>query len=259
MENNNTHENRRRGIYLLPNLLTISALFAGFYAIVAALKGNFEIAAISVFLAMLMDSLDGRVARLTNSVTAFGAELDSLSDMVSFGVAPALIAYQYGLFALGKFGWLAAFVFMVAVALRLARFNTQIGIVEKRYFQGLSSTAGAGFIAGLIWVAIDFEITRTITTSIALGFITIFTGVLMVSNIRYRSFKDADFKNHVSFVVILVAVLMIVLISLETSIMLAAIFSLYAISGPIGTIWSLKKKKKARSLLKLIQPKNSKQ
>jgi CDP-diacylglycerol--serine O-phosphatidyltransferase len=177
--------------------------------------------------------------------------------MVSFGVAPAIIVYQYGLFVLGKFGWLAAFIYVAAVALRLARFNTQLNKVEKRYFQGLSSTAGAGLIAGLIWVAKDFAITRNFTVSIILAVITVFTGVLMVSNIRYRSFKDADLKHHVPFVVILGAVLIIVLVSLDPSQILAAIFSLYALSGPVGTIWSLRKKKKARSLLKIQGKKNS--
>lgn len=237
-------EIRGRGIYLLPNLFTIAALFAGFYAIVAALKGSYDNAAIAIFVAMIMDGLDGRVARLTNTVTAFGAELDSLSDMVSFGVAPAVSIYSWALVGLGKTGWLAAFVYVVAVALRLARFNTQIG-GEKRYFQGLSSTAGAGLMAAILWVGVDFDLPTGVLRYI-LAFITVVAGVLMVSNIRYRSFKDMDLKHHVPFVVILVLVLTLVLISLDPSLVLLAIFSGYAISGPVSTVWGIRKRKLQR-------------
>jgi CDP-diacylglycerol---serine O-phosphatidyltransferase len=242
-------QKRRRGIYLLPNLFTIGALFAGFFAIIAAIRGNFENAAIALFIAMLMDSLDGRVARLTNTMTAFGAELDSLSDMVSFGVAPALFAYNYALSGLGKFGWLVAFIYMVAVSLRLARFNTQIGKVDKHYFQGLACTAGAGFVTSLLWIAVDLEIPRNMATNLVLAFFMIFTALLMVSNIRYRSFKDADFRNHVSFVIILLMVLIIVLISVAPAEALGLMFAIYAISGPVATIWGLRKKKLARATI----------
>lgn len=239
---------KQRGIYLLPNLLTITSLFAGFYAIVTALKGNYDTAAISIFIAMIMDGLDGRVARLTNTVTAFGAELDSLVDMVSFGVAPALVMYSWGLSNLGKIGWLAAFVYVAAGALRLARFNTQLGKADKRYFQGLSITLSAGVMASVIWLGRDLEILPH-NFSILLAILTALLGVLMVSNIRYRSFKDADLRNHVPFVVMLIIVVILVLISIDPSKFLFAIFFLYACSGPVATVWGLHKKRKARKIL----------
>lgn len=234
-----------RGIYVLPNLLTVSSLFAGFYAIVAALKGFYTYAAISIFVAMVMDGLDGRVARMTNTMTKFGAELDSLTDMVSFGVAPAIVLYSWSLESLGKVGWLAAFIYVVAVALRLARFNTQIGKADKKYFQGISSTAGAGFMASIVWIGQDLDISPH-ALSILLAFITVITGALMVSNIRYSSFKDVDLKKHVSFVVMLIVVLAVVLISIEPAIVLFALFSLYLLSGPVGTVWGLHKRKQLR-------------
>jgi len=241
-------ETRPRGIYLLPNLFTISSIFAGFYAIISTLKGNFESAAISIFIAMIMDSLDGRVARLTNTMTDFGAELDSLADMVSFAIAPAVLVYSFALFNLGKLGWLSAFVFAVAVALRLARFNTQLSKLGKRYFQGLPCPAGAAVIVGIIWSAIELNISST-AFSIILAIITVITGILMVSNIRYRSFKDTDFKNHVRFMVILLTVLIIVLISVDPAFVLCIIFTTYAISGPIATTYGLQKKKRAKKHL----------
>lgn len=238
-------KSKGRGIYLLPNLFTIGSLFAGFYAIVSGIKGSYEAAAISIFIAMVMDGLDGRVARLTNTVTAFGAELDSLTDLVSFGLAPALVMYSWALSDLGKIGWLAAFIYTVGAALRLARFNTQLGKVDKRYFQGLSSTLAGGFMASVIWLGIDLQINPH-SINILLTVFTIVLGILMVSNIRYNSFKDFDLKNHVPFVVILITVLVIVLISVEPSMVLFALFFLYVCSGPIATIWGLHKKKKVR-------------
>lgn len=242
-----------RGIYLLPNILTIGSLFAGFYAIVSAFKGSYEFAAISIFVAMLLDGLDGRVARMTNTMSSFGAELDSLTDMVSFGVAPALVIYCWSLTNLGKLGWLAAFIYAVAVALRLARFNTQIGKGDKKYFQGLSCTASAGVIAGVIWVGQDLTLAPR-ALSIILALLTVTLGALMVSNIRYRSFKDIDFKNHVPFVVILFIVLAIVLISIDPAEALFAIFFLYALSGPIETIWGLRQRRKLRRQLLMKKP-----
>lgn len=244
---------KSRGIYLLPNLFTIGSLFAGFYAIVAGIKGFYEVAAISIFIAMLMDGVDGRIARLTNTTTAFGAELDSLTDLISFGLAPALVMYIWALSSMGKVGWLAAFIYTVGAALRLARFNTQLGKTDKRYFQGLSSTLAGGFMASVIWLSIDFGINPH-EFSILLTIFTALIGILMVSNIRYRSFKDVDLKNHVPFVVILIAVLVIVLISVEPSIVLFAIFFLYVCSGPIETIWSLHKKKRLRKQLSKEEP-----
>lgn len=232
---------RKRGIYLLPNLFTISALFAGFYAIVAALKGIYDIAAISIFIALIMDGLDGRVARLTNTVTAFGAELDSLADMVSFGIAPALVMYSWALSSLGKVGWLAAFIYTTATALRLARFNTQLGNSDKSYFQGLSSTMSAAVMASIVWIGRDLEIPPH-SYSIALAILTTAIGILMVSNIRYRSFKDADLKNHVPFVVILAVVLIIVLISIDPAKVLFASCVIYASSGPVAALWRLRHK-----------------
>jgi len=248
---------KQRGIYLLPNLLSITSLFAGFYAIVAALKGIYDTAAISIFIAMIMDGLDGRIARLTNTVTVFGAELDSLIDMVSFGVAPALVMYSWALSSLGKIGWLAAFIYVAAGALRLARFNTQIGKSDKRYFQGLSITLSAGLMASVIWLGRDLEILPH-NFSILLATLTTLLGVLMVSNIRYRSFKDTDLRNHVSFVVMLIIVVILVLISIDPSKFLFAVFFLYACSGPITTIWELRKKRKARKTLQRQNKKEAK-
>lgn len=242
-------ENARRGIYLLPNLFTLASLFVGFYAIVAALEGYYEHAAISIFVAMVLDGLDGRVARLTNTMTAFGAEFDSLVDMVSFGVAPALLIYEWALSNLNKFGWLTAFVYTAAVALRLARFNTQIGKASKSYFQGLSCTAGAGLIAGMVWLGKELEVSQH-SISLGLAFLTLIAAILMVSNIRYRSFKDFEFKDHVPFLTILLTVLIVVLISLAPAKVLFGGFMLYAISGPIETIWGLRQRRRIRKSLK---------
>jgi CDP-diacylglycerol--serine O-phosphatidyltransferase len=243
-------EHRARGIYLLPNLFTLGALFAGFYAIVAAMKGSFDNAAIAIFVAMLMDSLDGRIARLTNTVTPFGAQLDSLSDMVSFGIAPALVIYSFSLNYLGKLGWLAAFVFTAAVALRLARFNTRLSMNEKRYFQGLPSPSGAGIIAGLVWMTVGFEMDGYFIRPLAFV-LTVCVGLLMVSNVKYRSFKDLDMKGNVSFMMILLVVLGFVLISLDPPDVLFLIFLLYGISGPVMRFWHILHKRKLRKQRKL--------
>lgn len=238
---------RARGIYLLPNLFTLSALFAGFYAIVAAMKGLFENAAIAVFVAMLLDSLDGRVARLTNTQTPFGAELDSLSDMVSFGVAPALVTYSFSLSGLGKLGWLAAFIYTACVALRLARFNTRLLANDKRYFQGLPSPAAAGIIAGFVWVCVQYDVSGRLVGSIT-SLLTPLVGLLMVSNIRYRSFKDLDLKEHVPFMVILSIVLLLALIAIDPPDLLFLIFLLYGFSGPLTRLWHTYRKRRLRRL-----------
>jgi CDP-diacylglycerol---serine O-phosphatidyltransferase len=245
MGNNQKDHYLKRGIYLLPNLFTVGSLFAGFFAIISALKGNYDNAAIAVFIAMIMDSFDGRVARLTHTETAFGAEFDSITDMVSFGVAPALIMYNWILTPLGKFGWLAAFLYTVFTALRLARFNVQLGKGGKRYFQGLPSPAAAAVVVGSVWVGLDLGISSHFF-SVLFALVIVMAGVLEVSNIRYRSFKDADLKNHVSFVVILLVVLIIVLVSIDPSKVLFLIAVVYAVSGPIGTILGLRRRKKAR-------------
>lgn len=236
----------RRGIYLLPNLFTTAALFAGFYAVVAAMGGRFEAAAVAIFVAMLLDGLDGRVARLTHTQTAFGSEYDSLSDMVSFGVAPALVAYEWSLHSLGKLGWLAAFVYTAAAALRLARFNTQVGVADKRYFQGLPSPSAAAIVAGLVWFATDQEIAGESVRHAAWA-LTLLAGLLMVSNLRYYSFKGGlDRKERVPFVGVLVAVLVFVLVSIYPSHVLFALFLAYAVSGPVVTLVQLRRRRAER-------------
>lgn len=233
---------RRRGIYLLPNLFTIAGLFAGFYAIVTAMEGYFNYAAVAIFVAMIMDFFDGRVARLTNTQSAFGAELDSLSDMVSFGVAPALVIYSWSLEGLGKLGWLAAFIFAAAGALRLARFNTQVLVADKRYFQGLPIPAAAGVLASMVWLCVDSEIFGDVV-SVMTAVLAIIIAILMVSNVRYYSFKEIDLKGRVPFVAILLVVLAFVGISLDPPKILFLIFFCYALSGPILTLYSLHKKR----------------
>ena len=189
---------RARGIYLLPNLFTTAALFAGFYGVLAAMNDQFEKAAIAIFVAMILDGLDGRVARLTNTQTAFGAEYDSLSDMVAFGLAPSLVMYEWALFHLGKLGWLAAFIYTAGAALRLARFNSQLDTADKRYFTGLPSPSAAAIIAGAVWVAVDNTLPSD-TFAWAALVLTSGAGLLMVSNIRFHSFKQIDFKGKVPF------------------------------------------------------------
>lgn len=239
---------RPRGIVLLPNLFTISALFAGFFAVVAAMKGHFTSAAIAIFVGMLMDALDGRVARLTHTQTAFGAELDSLSDMVSFGIAPALVVYSWALYHLGKIGWLLAFFYAMATALRLARFNTQIERVNRRYFQGVPSPAAAGAVAGMVWVCAKFSWNSWPVWIIA-ALATTALAALMVSKIRYHSFKEISLKGNVPFLVILFIVLILMLIATEPAIVLTLIFGGYAVSGVIVTFWQLRRRRKAKRVM----------
>jgi len=245
MENKAIEKKPRRGIYLLPNLFTTGCLFAGFYAIVSAMGGRFEAAAIAIFIAMVMDGLDGRVARLTNTQTDFGAQYDSLADMVSFGLAPSLVMYEWALFSLGKLGWLAAFVYAAATALRLARFNTQVGTAGKRYFQGLASPAAAAMVAGLVWVGTDYTTTGQ-DWRIAAFLLTLFSGLLMVSNIRYRSFKDLDLKGKIPFISLLSVVMIFVFISIDPPQVLFGLFLLYGLSGPVVTLITLKKRRANR-------------
>jgi CDP-diacylglycerol--serine O-phosphatidyltransferase len=229
-----------RGIYLLPNLFTTAALFSGFYAVVSAMKGCFDHAAIAVFIAMIADTLDGRVARMTNTQTAFGAEYDSLSDMVSFGVAPALMVYHWALEKLGTLGWMAAFLYAAGTALRLARFNTQSHDIDKRYFQGLPCPAAAGVIAGSVWLGFINNI-QSLLIVIPVSILTLFAAALMVSTIRYHSFKQIDLKGRVPFFVVLVPVLIIAAIAVDPPQMLFAIFFCYAISGPLLTLLELRR------------------
>lgn len=226
---------RRRGIYLLPNLLTTAALFAGFYAIVMAMGGHYEQSAVAIFIAMIMDGLDGRVARLTRTQSAFGAEYDSLSDMVSFGVAPALVMYVWALKGMGKLGWLAAFVYCVGAALRLARFNTQLEVMDKRYFQGLPSPAAAALMAGLIWVMNDYHIKGGDVRWLAWA-VTITAGLTMVSNIRYYSFKDLNLRRNVPFVFLLLIVLAFILITSYPPGVLFGLFVIYTLSGYVLSV-----------------------
>jgi len=228
-----------KGIYLLPNLLTTAGLFSGFYAVVSSMNGHFENAAIAIFIAMIFDGLDGRVARMTNTQSEFGAEYDSMADMVSFGIAPGIIAYNWALTDLGKFGWLAAFVFVAAAALRLARFNTQVGIADTRYFQGLASPAAAGVIASIVWVGSEYQINGH-QYGVLLGIITIVSGLLMVSNFKYNSFKEFNWKAKVNFIAVLLIVLVFVIVAASPAELLMGIFVLYACSGPITTFRTIK-------------------
>ncbi|MCP3869312.1 MAG: CDP-diacylglycerol--serine O-phosphatidyltransferase [Gammaproteobacteria bacterium] len=236
---------RSRGIYLLPNLFTTAALFSGFYAVLAAINGQFEPAVIAIFVGLVLDGLDGRVARMTDTQTAFGAEYDSLSDMVAFGLAPSLVAYVWSLSGLGKLGWMAAFIYTAGAALRLARFNTQVGIADKRYFQGLPSPAAAAVIAGGIWVAVDYGITGT-EVSYLVCLMTGLTGLLMVSNVRYYSFKEVDFRGKVPFFSMVVIMLVLAVVIVQPPLVLFSMFLLYAVSGPVITLFQLRRRRSSR-------------
>ncbi len=220
----------RRGIFLLPNLLTTGALFAGFFAIVQAMNGRYEQAAIAILVAMILDGLDGRVARLTNTQSAFGAEYDSLSDMVSFGVAPALVIYSFALKGMGKFGWIAAFVFCAAAALRLARFNTMLAVQDKRWFMGLPSPAAAALVAGFVWLMVDNHISGDEVRWLAWG-VTLFAGVSMITNLAFYSGKDFNLKRSVPFLVVVLIALGFSLISVDPPIVLFLLFLGYGVSG----------------------------
>jgi CDP-diacylglycerol--serine O-phosphatidyltransferase len=222
---------RRRGIYLIPNLFTTASLFAGFFAIVQAMNARFEIAAIAIYVAMVLDGLDGRVARLTHTQSEFGAEYDSLSDMVSFGVAPALVMYEWAMKDLGKLGWIAAFVYCAGAALRLARFNTNIEVVDRRFFQGLPSPMAAAFVAGLVWVIADFGIPRGEWGPWIAWACTMYAGITMVSNVPFYSFKDINLKKSVPFWVILTAVAAIAVVSIRPAVVLFLLVFAYGVSG----------------------------
>jgi CDP-diacylglycerol--serine O-phosphatidyltransferase len=238
---------RRRGIYILPNLFTTAALFAGFYAVVQAMNGLFEYSAVAIFVAMIMDGLDGRVARLTHTQSEFGAEYDSLSDMVSFGVAPSLVIYEWALKSLGKLGWLAAFIYCAGTALRLARFNTNIEVIDKRYFQGLPSPAAAALIAGFVWVVLD-------NNQLGMGLdvrgiacaLTVFAGLTMVSNVRFYSFKDINMRKSVPFIVIFLFAMFFVVVSSYPPGVLFLIFLGYALSGYVLWIVDFYRRKSNR-------------
>src|ERR1043166_1192778 len=227
---------RRRGIYLLPNLFTTAALFAGFYAVVQAMNGRFDHAAIAIFVAMVLDGLDGRVARLTKTQSAFGAEYDSLSDMVCFGAAPALVVYEWALLSMANWGWIAAFMYCVCAALRLARFNTNLDIVNKRFFQGLPSPSAAALVAGFVWImddnAVDPENVRWWAWAV-----TVFAALTMVSNFPFYSFKTINLRRSVPFVVVFLIVIFFVLGSGRPGIVLFAVFVAYSLSGSFWSAW----------------------
>ena len=233
---------RRRGIYLLPNAFTTAALFCGFYAIVMAMNLKFDQASIAIFAAMVLDGIDGRVARLTNTQSEFGAQYDSLSDMVSFGVAPALVVYAWSLRGLGKLGWLAAFVYCAGAALRLARFNTNIEVVDKRYFQGLPSPAAAALVAGFIWLMDDLRFAGT-DLSWAAWIITLYAGLTMVTNVPFYSFKQVNFRKSVPFIAVFLIVLAFVAISSDPPKVLFGLFVVYGLSGYGVFFWRLLKGK----------------
>jgi CDP-diacylglycerol--serine O-phosphatidyltransferase len=221
---------RRKGIYILPNLFTLGALFGGFYAIVMAMDDRFDLAGIGIFWAMVLDSLDGRVARMTNTQSAFGEQMDSLSDMVSFGAAPALVAYEWALKSLGRWGWVAAFVYCACAALRLARFNVNTTVVDKRYFQGLPSPAAAALVAGFVWLMNDFGWKGYQLSWVMFG-LALYAGLTMVTNVPFYSFKDVRMKQSVPFIVIVAIALGIAVITIQPPVVLFALFVAYGLSG----------------------------
>ncbi len=237
---------RNRGIYLLPNLFTTGALFSGFYAIASAISGHYETAAMLIFVSLVLDGLDGRVARLTNTQSDFGAEYDSMADMISFGAAPAIVMYLWSLVTLGQAGLIAAFVHLAGGALRLARFNTQLGTADKRYFQGLPSPAAAAILAGLVWVSEKYQYAIETLPWLVL-IITVTTGLLMVSNFRYYSFKDINFRGKVPFVVVIGVMLGFAITLSNPATILCLFFFGYALSGPLMTIILLRRKRQGRT------------
>lgn len=227
---------RRKGIYVLPNLFTLAALFGGFYAIVMAMNGHFDLAAVGIFSAMVLDSLDGRVARMTHTQSAFGEQMDSLSDMVSFGAAPALVAYEWALKGLGRWGWIAAFVYCACAALRLARFNVNTGVVDKRYFQGLPSPAAAALVTGFIWLMTDQGVKGVEVDWVMFG-VALYAGLTMVTNVPFYSFKDIQLKRSVPFIVIVLIALGIAIVNIHPPIVLFAVFIVYGLSGYVLYGW----------------------
>jgi CDP-diacylglycerol---serine O-phosphatidyltransferase len=227
---------RAKGIYMVPNMITLAALFGGFYAIVMAMNGRYDLATVAIFMAMVLDSLDGRVARMTNTQSAFGEQMDSLSDMVSFGAAPALVAYVWGLSTLGRWGWIAAFVYCACAALRLARFNVNTGVVDKRYFQGLPSPAAAALVAGFIWLMTDadigpLDVTYGVYVRWGMFVLTLFAGLTMVTNVPFYSFKDLSLKRSVPFAAIVLVALGIAVINIHPPTVVFGLFVVYGVSG----------------------------
>ncbi|MEN9383637.1 MAG: CDP-diacylglycerol--serine O-phosphatidyltransferase [Pseudomonadota bacterium] len=233
---------RHKGIYVLPNMITLAALFGGFYAVVMSMNGRYDLATVGIFVAMVLDSLDGRVARMTNTQSAFGEQMDSLSDMVSFGAAPALIAYEWALRGLGRWGWIAAFVYCACAALRLARFNVNTSVVDKRYFQGLPSPAAAALVAGFIWLSTEGG-WRGEDLEWPMFAITLYAGLTMVTNVPFYSFKDLSLKRSVPFAVIVLIALGIAIINIHPPTVLFGVFVLYGLSGYV--VYGVRKAKGA--------------
>lgn len=233
---------RRRGVYLLPNILTLGALFAGFYAVIAGMEGNFNEAGWAILIAGVLDGLDGRIARLTRSQSAFGAEFDSLSDMVSFGMAPALIMFSWAFEPLGRLGWAASFFYMACAALRLARFNVQLGTVDKRFFMGLQSPVAAGLITFIPWVGYKYEVEVTALVAYPAAAVMVLTGLLMISNYRYFSFKVLNVKGTVPYMVLLLTLALLVVVAQNPQELLLAMCVIYAASGP--AVWFYRKRGK---------------
>ena len=247
---------RPRGIFLLPNPLTTAALFSGFYAIVSAVYGNFVAAAIAIFVAMVLDGLDGRVARLTQTQSEFGAQYDSLSDVIAFGVAPALVSFLWALHDLGKLGWISAFLFVACAALRLARFNTQLASMDKRFFSGLASPAAAALISAWVWVLTEQGVTGN-AVRYPMAAIVAATGLLMVSNFRYYSFKDIGGRARVPFIALLIVVAVFAVASFDPALFLLLVCSAYALSGPLFSLWCWFFPGRQARLLKALAQKNS--
>ncbi|MGQ5525014.1 CDP-diacylglycerol--serine O-phosphatidyltransferase [Chitinimonas sp. PSY-7] len=233
---------RHQSIYLLPNSFTLAALFAGFYAIVQAMNHHFDYAAIAIFVAMVLDGMDGRVARMTHTQSAFGAEFDSLADMVSFGVAPALVSYEWMLRGLGKLGWIVAFIYCAGAALRLARFNTQLEVADKRFFQGMPSPTAAALVAGFVWLSLEMEWAEPYMRWVTLG-ITAFAGLTMVSNVRYYSFKEFNIRKTIPFFLLLPILFVFVAIAASPPVALFGLFVVYALSGYVFAGWTYLRRK----------------
>ena len=241
-------EVRRRGVYLLPNLFTLAALFAGFYGVIAGMSGNFDEAGWAILIAGVCDGLDGRIARLTGTQSAFGAEFDSLADVISFGMAPSLLMFTWAFQPLGQLGWAASFMFVSCAALRLARYNVQLGTVNKRFFLGLQSPVAAGIVTGIPWVGFHYALEVTLFVSYFCAFVTIFTGLLMISNYQYFSFKELNFKGTVPYMVFVFTIVLLVVIAQNPHEMLFSMCVIYALSGPVGWIRKQMRGKKAEKL-----------
>ncbi len=259
-QNGRMHAFRRRGIYLLPNLFTTGGIFFGFYGVVAAIDGNFQAAAIAVFVAAVLDGLDGRIARLTHTESEFGKQYDSLADLVAFGMAPAIIVYQWGLSRLaeygwvwGKLGWLAAFLYAVAAALRLARFNVMPHTADRRFFEGLPSPSAAALVVSMVWLATEQGWNGSVMLGAAFV-VTFGAGALMVSRLAYYSFKELSPRGRISFTYVFVIPLIFVLIALDPPKVTFGIAATYALSALVIAGWRRQRRRLARSRRQETRP-----